>query len=139
MTENKATFVKKFCSLIKNNTAEYADIIDIRYVNENYEENIYVTYKNGAQRRINVNADSCAAIMDDFLNKVNHADWVLPPNNVEPTPDDSDFFDELNDTYTVEDFTGHIGVLLDEHAESEDKAEAMRFIEKLYLMATNYL
>jgi len=139
MVENKSTFVKKFCTLIKNNTSEYSDIADIRYVNEAHEENIYVTYQNGAQRKICVNADSCSAIMDDFLNKVGHADWVLPSNTVEPTPDDGDFFEELHDTYSVEDFTGNIGVLLDDNADASDKESAMQFLEKLYLIATNYL
>lgn len=31
MKENKASFVKKFCELVKNNTMEYADIIDMTY------------------------------------------------------------------------------------------------------------
>lgn len=79
MRENKASFVKKFCELVKNNTMEYADIIDMTYEKEDSgEEYIYVTYKSNCQRRICVTASSCAAIMLDFLNNINHAEW-LPP------------------------------------------------------------
>lgn len=79
MRENKAVFVKKFCELVRDNTMEYADIIDMTYEKEDSgEEYIYVTYKSNCQRRICVTASSCAAIMLDFLNNINHAEW-LPP------------------------------------------------------------
>ena len=77
MKENKASFVKKFCELVRNNTMEYADLIDMTYEKEDSgEEYIYVTYKSNCQRRICVTASSCAAIMLDFLNNINHAEWL---------------------------------------------------------------
>lgn len=142
MKENKAKFVKKFCKLIRENTSEYADVDDITYLDDGSNENIYVTYRSGAQRKINVNADSCSAIMDDFLSRVGSADWVLPSEKIEPSPANLNFFEELDATYSPEDFTGYIGELLDdEYAEVRNQLPhgVIEFLTKLYLVATNYL
>lgn len=138
--ENKADFVKKFCKLIRENTREYSDIKDITYVvDEHNDEFIYVTYASNAQRRVRITADSCSAIMVDFLNKINHAEWVPTDERIIPSTTDIDFFDELRNTYDVEDFTGYIGTTLDEHAKDEDIKASRQFLEKVYLIAANYL
>lgn len=86
MKENKADFAKKFHKLISENTMEYSDIVDITYVKDEREEEwLYVSYKSNCQRRINVSASSCSAMMLDFLNNVNKAEW-LPPDKRIPVP-----------------------------------------------------
>lgn len=77
--------------------------------------------------------------MEDFLNRVGHADWVLPSEKIEPTKEHINFFEEMDLTYTPEDFTGYIGVLFDNNAEEKDKQESMKFLERLYLLAKNYI
>lgn len=88
-TENKADFVRKFFLLISENTSYFSDLYDMAYVKEtNGEEYIYATYKNtnretgevtpGPQRRICVTADSCKAIIQDFVTQIGSAPWVDP-------------------------------------------------------------
>lgn len=138
--ENKSQFVKKFCKLIRQNTSEYADVKDITYrMEENGEEYIYVTFESNTQRKICVSADSCRAIMEDFLSKISHAQPVPYEEKIEPSKEEINLFEEMSMTYTPEDFTGYIGVLLDDNADEEQKKESMQFLERLYLLATNYI
>jgi len=63
-------------------------------------------------------------------------------NNIQRTEDNpTDFFDELRETFDVEEFTGNFGFLLDDDADDNDETrkEACNFVEKLYLIAENYL
>ena len=55
------------------------------------------------------------------------------------------FYEALKDKYDTEDFTGHIGVLLDEHLDVFDaeavkaKKAAKTFIFDVYTIATKYV
>ena len=50
-----------------------------------------------------------------------------------------DFFDELKEKYSVEDFTGHIGVLLDDGAGDDEITESRRWLQAIDQMAVKYL
>jgi hypothetical protein len=50
-----------------------------------------------------------------------------------------DFWERLGQQYTVEDITGNFGVLLDNHADEEDRMEAMKFIQNIYSIAVQHL
>ena len=81
--ENKAIFVKEFEKLIKKETSEYSDIDRLDYIkSENHEEYVYVTYNSGAQRRINVSCDSCKAIIEDFVGRINSAEWLMSDKKI---------------------------------------------------------
>jgi len=69
-------------------------------------------------------------------------------NIIEEQRPKKDFFDELRDKYDVEDFTGHIGVILDKDFTNCPKdvddlkpllKEAWRFMNDLYETGTKYL
>ncbi len=45
------------------------------------------------------------------------------------------FLNEIAENFNLEDFTGNLGVLLDENADEEEIGGALSFIEKLYDMA----
>lgn len=140
MVEDKSNFVKRFQKLIKNHTSEYSDIENIVYVvDKDNNEWIYVIYKSDSQKRINVNADSCSAIMDDFLARLHEMDWLSRDEFVEPDDTPYDFFDEIEREFVPEDFTGHIGVLLDESANENDKKAAKEFLNELYKKAVKWL
>lgn len=59
--------------------------------------------------------------------------------------EDKNFFDELKELYDVEDFTGHIGVLLsnvreDKGYEQDGAVEgALDFLQEIYDLATKHL
>lgn len=48
------------------------------------------------------------------------------------------FLEEIAESFEVEDFTGNLGVLLDENAEGEQIESALEFAEKLYKIAEKY-
>lgn len=144
MRENKATFVKQLLGVLQQ-TSEYADVTDINYCDEGDREYIYVDYRSGAQRRVDVSADSCSAIMLDFLTKIGKADWVTPPKKfTADTSGDEPFFKELKDTYDVTDFSGHLGALLGSSRLHSDFADdevdgAIDFVQNVYEIAVKYL
>ena len=56
------------------------------------------------------------------------------------TPRICDTFGQLIDnTYTAEDFTGHLGVLLDKDSNEEDTHSAWKFLEDVYTLATQFI
>lgn len=57
---------------------------------------------------------------------------IIPKEN-------SDFFDVLKQNYSPEDFSGHFGVLLDDHADPEDISAAMQFVHQIYQHAVQHL
>lgn len=50
-----------------------------------------------------------------------------------------DFWERLGQQYTVEDITGNFGVLLDNHADDEDRMTAMKFLQNIYSIAVQHL
>ena len=50
-----------------------------------------------------------------------------------------DFWERLCQQYTVEDITGNFGVLLDNHADDEDRMTAMKFLQNIYSIAVQHL
>lgn len=78
MQENKKEFIKKLHNLISENTAEYSDITDMTYVQQDNMEWLYVSYKSHSQKRINISSDSCSQILKDFVNKVEETPWLRP-------------------------------------------------------------
>lgn len=46
-----------------------------------------------------------------------------------------DFFQKLADKYTVEEFSGYIGVLFDNHAEDKDIFESKKFLQDIMYIA----
>ncbi len=46
-----------------------------------------------------------------------------------------DFFDLLREKYDVDDFTGNIGVILDEGADEDERESALDFLQDVYRIA----
>ena len=49
------------------------------------------------------------------------------------------FLKELNEKFTLEDFTGHLGVLLSDDTDEEDAQAGLDFLQEIYEMAVNNL
>ena len=75
MRENKSDFVKGLESLVKT-AEEYSGIARLDYVPEYGSEYLYVSYKNGSQKRINISGNSCGGILRDFSNNINTASYL---------------------------------------------------------------
>lgn len=151
MKENKALFVRQLHNLIMQ-TSEFSDIIALQYINDKDGEWIYAFYESGSQKKIDITASSCRGIMEDFLNQINKNDWIPPEKRVylPPIPSinqylDNEFFAELNEKYTAEDFTGHIGFLLDDNVDLDDMDtakihnDAIDFLQEIYDIAADYV
>ena len=139
--ENKAAFTKRLCRLLSRNTRAYSDITDISYVVENYDENVYVTYKNGHQRKINVNCDSCSGILNDFLAHCNDSDAAISGTPRPPEPFNGNFFEILEDTFTVKQINQALEYLITHNVVSkEDNNEEIKdTIKQLFKLSCEHL
>lgn len=76
--QDKALFITalgEFCKL----DPEFADLDRMEYRKENTTEYVYICYKNGSQKRINVSCDSHWCMHKDIINNIETADY-LPPS-----------------------------------------------------------
>jgi hypothetical protein len=55
------------------------------------------------------------------------------------SPANMTFGQAIDETYTAEDFTGHIGALLDKNAEDDDINDALAFLQRLYEIASQFV
>jgi len=74
MIENKVEFVKKFEALLKETTS-FEDLHRLDYIKEDIEI-LVITYKDGSQKKLNINNDTCFGIIADFSNKVDRCKYI---------------------------------------------------------------
>lgn len=89
-------------------------------------------------KRNNVYTTNPSMLKPYFDKYIVHIDKPLT-QTTNPIDKDAMFFKELRETYSVEDFTGYLGVLFDSDADKQDVKDAKKFLEKIYLLAQNYL
>lgn len=81
--ENKEQFLDALHKVLSTFSSEYAGIQEFRYVvDDNDNEWLYVIYDKDTQKRININADSCKAILEDFMNKLHTEEWLQEKHRV---------------------------------------------------------
>ena len=80
----KKEFCNKLGEFLSENTSEYADIERMDYFeDENKNEWLYVTFTSFSQKRININADSNKAIIEDLIKNLHDADWLMPSQMID--------------------------------------------------------
>ena len=81
--ENKEAFIKALHNVLSMYSSEYCGINRFEYILDDFgNEWLYVIYDDTAQKRININADSCKAILEDLTEHLPSATWLLPEERI---------------------------------------------------------